>query len=578
MTVDIGKVPFSAYGSYMAVSKLPGDFRGLGNRPGFFLRSINGLTYIPNLPGWGKEFGLVARLVPLYNGTEVGAVETMTPWALILQTAHGSVSICFADTDTLLVRGESAGLGLRLEIEPCSFTHTLPIQEQDYFQLNCMKLGRRFVAHAQTGTLALQQDWGEIAAFDIAFTVAPGDDGFLLVLTDMAADWTGAARVYDFDASMAAVASGFRTYADGMPAVPAVFAEVAAQAAYVNWASTVKQSGNLTREAMLMSKNWMCNIWSWDHCFNALALAERFPDKAWDQFIIMFDYQDKTGAIPDYVNNIYTERGFCKPPVHGWALSKLRERMILSAAQKEEAYDRLGKWTRWWLNYRDHDNDGVCEYIHGNDSGWDNATAFRAQPGVELPDLAAFLILQMDVLAALADELGRPHDAREWREKSDRMLSAMLAHCFPDGKPRAVTNASHEVVENESLILYLPIVLAEKLPKDVAAYLMEQLMSGRFLTEHGFATEAPASEFYMSDGYWRGPIWAPSTMILLDGLSRLGAHDFARDVAERFCKLVRNGGFAENFDALTGQGHRDPSYTWTSSIFLLLANTYLLEG
>ncbi len=24
-----------------------------------------------------------------------------------------------------------------------------------------------------------------------------------------------------------------------------------------------------------MSKNWMCNVWSWDHCFNALVLGER---------------------------------------------------------------------------------------------------------------------------------------------------------------------------------------------------------------------------------------------------------------------------------------------------------------
>jgi len=31
-------------------------------------------------------------------------------------------------------------------------------------------------------------------------------------------------------------------------------------------------------------------------------------------------------------------------------------------------------------------------------------------------------------------------------------------------------------------------------------------------------------------------------------------------------------GFAENFDALTGDGLRDRAYTWTASVYLLLAD------
>ena len=31
-------------------------------------------------------------------------------------------------------------------------------------------------------------------------------------------------------------------------------------------------------------------------------------------------------------------------------------------------------------------------------------------------------------------------------------------------------------------------------------------------------------------------------------------------------------GFAENFDAKTGNGLRDPEYTWTASAFLVLAH------
>ena len=43
---------------------------------------------------------------------------------------------------------------------------------------------------------------------------------------------------------------------------------------------------------MYMSKNWMTNVWSWDHCFNAMALCRDHPSLAWDQWMIMADFQD----------------------------------------------------------------------------------------------------------------------------------------------------------------------------------------------------------------------------------------------------------------------------------------------
>ena len=36
-------------------------------------------------------------------------------------------------------------------------------------------------------------------------------------------------------------------------------------------------------------------------------------------------------------------------------------------------------------------------------------------------------------------------------------------------------------------------------------------------------------------------------------------------------------GMAENYDAITGDGLRDRAYTWTSSVFLILAHEYLRD-
>ena len=86
------------------------------------------------------------------------------------------------------------------------------------------------------------------------------------------------------------------------------------------------------------------------------------------------------------------------------------------------------------------------------------------------------------------------------------------------------------------------------------------------------ASEWPESPHYTPDGYWRGPIWAPSTYLIVDGLRRGGETALDDDIAQRFCRLCAQSGFAENFDALTGDPLRDKAYTWTSSVFLLLAS------
>jgi putative isomerase len=92
---------------------------------------------------------------------------------------------------------------------------------------------------------------------------------------------------------------------------------------------------------------------------------------------------------------------------------------------------------------------------------------------------------------------------------------------------------------------------------------------------YGLATELPGSAYYTPDGYWRGPIWAPSTMLIVDGLHSLGEDELVHDIVTKFANMVSDGEFAENFAALTGQGLRDPAYTWTSSVFLILAHEYL---
>lgn len=571
---DISKIPFSMRGSYIAVSKFAENFDNMKNKTGIYLRTVHGLAYIPN-----STMHLVppffAQIVPIYNGKEIDFSICAEETELCISSKFGNIYMSFANEDILLIKGNGKGLGIKLCLVDGNYAYSVGANGENHILLNCAVNSRRFLLRSEVGITALEKDSTDYFCNTITVN-ADATDAFLFGVEDVLDEWSTGNRQYNYEKSKIQRDKEFLDFLKKTPSASAEYEDTRRLAAYINWSCLVKAQGMLKREAMLMAKNWMCDIWSWDHCFNAISLSYYNPKLAWDQFMLMFDYQSDTGRIPDCVSDTYAIWNFVKPPVHGWALLRMMQSMSLTEEQCGEAYDKLSKWTNWWLTYRDEDNDGICEYQHGNDAGWDNSTAFIVNPVMELPDLSTFLIIQMETLSKLAKKLDNNHNAEEWQNKADKMLSTMLEHNFENSLPKAVISGSHEKIDSNSLILYLPILLGKKLPADIREKMISVIKSDRFFTEYGLATEAIDSQLYNADGYWRGPIWAPSTLLLVDGLANSGEKEFAKDIAKKFCGMVDKNGCAENFDALTGEGLRDKAYTWTSSVFLILAHDYLL--
>ncbi len=92
-----------------------------------------------------------------------------------------------------------------------------------------------------------------------------------------------------------------------------------------------------------------------------------------------------------------------------------------------------------WLDYRRVSGRDLPYYQHGNDSGWDNSTTFDLDRVIESPDLAALLVVQLDVLAGLAEELGLTEP--RWAAESARIREALLSQlwrgqrCRPGRRP-----------------------------------------------------------------------------------------------------------------------------------------------
>lgn len=356
---------------------------------------------------------------------------------------------------------------------------------------------------------------------------------------------------------------------------------------YNIWSSFVRAEDVYHYDVMLMSKKNMSSVWSWDHCFNALVMAKISKRIALEQFIAPFELQGKTGVLPDLWNpNYELVWGITKPPIHGWCFSKLMDQYQFSGEVLGQVYSYLEKWTEYWINYRDSDHDGIPEYPQGCDCGWDNATVFDDGYFKETPDLPAFLILQMKTLCRIAAEMEKKepgkwkNKAEEWEKKSEVMLANLYEHSWEKGTFISKKSHTHEWEEKSGCLLNLmPLVLGEFLDCDKKEKLIRKLKA-EFLTEYGLATESPFSSKYESDGYWRGPVWAPTTYLIVDGLKRCKEEKLAREIAEKFCNMVKykaHGNY-ENFDALTGKGLRAPGYTWTASVYMLLHWEYMENG
>lgn len=561
------EVPFSTRGSYLAVSYLEGKFQGKEVETGLYLRTVHG----------SAKSSFLARITPVHEKKALQYTYEAKPQNIRIHTEYGEAGIAFADDKTMVFNGD-VDLELDFMSEGTMFTFAQPWKsgDRDFYLVNCFNGNSRYMLRAGEGTITLDQKWSVSTAEYCRLLLGAGTgEKYTVTLEENFEDWMDRGLDYDYEEVVNNSLHQFMEFHRSMPTVPAEYEEAALVAAYVDWASIVSPCGVLQRESMFMSKNWMCNVWSWDHCFNAMALAYNNPKEAWDQFMVMFDFQKESGNIPDSVNDAVVINNYCKPPIHGWTLKKLMKIMDLSKEQLLEAYEKLSRWTNWWLNCRDENGDGLCEYTHGNDSGWDNATAFSQLPPVTLPDLNAFLVLQMDVLADVAEKLGYMSDVDMWKTRSDRMMQRMLDVLFRDDRPAALAGFDMKQVGTDSLILYLPIILGDKLPEKIRRNMTESIKSEKFNTKYGLATESIKSSAYEADGYWRGPIWAPSTMIILDGMRECGENEFVQEITHKFCRMVQKSGCAENFDALTGCGLRDRAYTWTASVMLVMAHEYL---
>src|SRR5918998_203496 len=347
-------MPIASSGPHFALPEIPFSYSGSWFN---FSPVIAERTRADDVHLVSHQTGLhpVLRLVPVGADrrrlhTEVSATPALLTWA----DSDGEIGLAFDSPDTVRIAGRGMALHLgaaEAALTPFSGTYFFTDPADGAHIYTVYQTGRRYrvtVLSGRTEAIVGVQALG-VAERGLIVT---GDGRWEIAIEEYETARPPYRSDRTFEQVHAAARSAFDAFVDAVAPWRDEQTPAADLAAYVLWSATVRPAGFLGRTSVLMSKHWMNKVWSWDHCFNALALAPGRPDLAWDQFQTPFDHQDPHGALPDSVTHSEVLYNFVKPPIHGWALSQLRRRISLDPSMIQEAYRRLAAWTRFWLDHR----------------------------------------------------------------------------------------------------------------------------------------------------------------------------------------------------------------------------------
>lgn len=552
MKLDIKEIPFSRFGSYFCISQEK-------DKEAVFIRDVHGGDDAPS-----KLF----QVDIVKDGVEmdyiIHASEISVSFYLKDQPACVA-EIIIPEEDELHINVQD--VDLRLQATKGKYDTLMEIEDGMY-EYHIYPKELKLMVLSQEGEMVVDAPWNIIGNDYIDMRLKNGHfviESYRTVYKKK--------QYLPFSQGKEQVEVLYKEWFDSMKKgyEQAVYLPSLERASYITWSSIVHPDGVLKDYAMYMSKLWMYNIWSWDNCFNALNLGEQYPELAYAQLKIFMDTQDESGAYPDFVNDKFISYNCIKPPIFAYVYEQLMERndYFKDEQRLRHIFESTKKVLSYYEEYRTFQGR-LPHYKHGNDSGWDNASLFHVGMPVEAPDLTSFLIRSFDILSSFAEMLGEKEEAARFKNQADTLFNLLLERLYDeDGFYGRVGKNGEKIEIRSSLILRLPVLIGYRLDKSIMDCLVSDLEEN-FETKFGLATESVTSKYYRENGYWLGPIWAPVTYLFIHALKNNGYEEAGNRLRNKFLDLTLTGGMAENFDPLTGKGLVDTSFTWTSSVFLLL--------
>ncbi|MGR6831552.1 alpha-glucosidase [Aliivibrio wodanis] len=208
----------------------------------------------------------------------------------------------------------------------------------------------------------------------------------------------------------------------------------------------------------------------------------------------------------------------------------------------------------------------------------------------ESVDQASYMFSDNQYLAEMADILGKDTDAKEFREKADKLATYINTCMFDEGtgffydiriedKPLANGCAGKPIVERgKGPEGWSPLFNKAATQANADAVVKVMKDTSEFNTYIPLGTAALSSPAFGPDIYWRGRVWVDQFYFGLKGMESYGYRDDAVEMAGAFFDhadgLVGDGPIRENYNPLTGDQQGAPNFSWSSAHLYMLYNDF----
>ena len=311
----------------------------------------------------------------------------------------------------------------------------------------------------------------------------------------------------------------------------------------------------------------------WDTSFTAMASAygwRALPAAASLDLLYsrQFDggYLHREHDVRDGTPLLYEPDFSPNPPltaVAEWRLACLtgdRSRLI-------KVYPALVELHRW-LNANRQLPDGTY-WTTGLANGLDNSPSL----GEGYPDLTAQMAHHAEILALMAETLGKPGEAATWRTEQASIGTSLNARLWSDSLnfySTSLPDGGHN--PNKVVTGFWPL-WAGVVPPDRVEHLARHLKDPTsFWRHHPVPSLAADSPHFKPLGqYWLGSTWAPTNYATIKGFQRAGRQDLALETTLRHLHCLHEvmkstGALWENYcsEASTQGNWSASDYCWTA--------------
>lgn len=366
-----------------------------------------------------------------------------------------------------------------------------------------------------------------------------------------------------------------------------------------NWR---QPAGELKHAGMFPSYHyiWFNGFWAWDSWKHAVAVAQYDPELAKEQIRAMYHFQEEDGFIPDCVYRDTTIEPHnyrnTKAPLSGWAVWKVFEQDG-DLDFLDEMYTQVKRQHEWWYHFRDHDQDGLCEYgstdgslVAGKwESGMDNAVRFdetkvlKNETGgysldQESVDLNAYLFAEKMYLYGIAMRLGKAQEAEHFKKNAE-LLQKRIQSTFYDPETGWFYDTS---MDGERFVLvrgcegWIPLWAGCASEEQAERVKNGMMNADRFNTHVPLQTlSADHPKFKPNRGYWRGPNWLDQSYFGVMGLRNYGYEQEANELTDKLFHnaegvMEKGKTIRENYQPITGEGMESFNFSWSAAHYLLL--------